>query len=124
MFEQKPSTVFRGVAVISIAVAITAALLALVLNQRCQSQFKDTLIVYPGAELVSEAYPFLAQQRVELYSVDTPEVVSEWYASQRAAAMRERVVSGDFSELPPENWIISPAVGRSGSTIVLAEVCP
>lgn len=124
MIRRDHRSIFAGVGVITLAVIITAALLATFLNSRCQSYFRDTLILYPGAELVAEEYPFLARQRVELYSPDAPETVQAWYAAQRAAQMREQVTSGDFSQPVPENWVIEAAENRSGSVITLSQQCP
>jgi hypothetical protein len=124
MDKKASRNIFAGVGVIILAVIVTTGLLATFLNHRCQSRFRESLAFYPGAEIVVEESPFLAMQRVELYSADPPETVQAWYTSRRAAAMRARVESGDFSELPPENWIIEPAVDRAGSTITLSEVCP
>ena len=124
MIRRDNRSILAGVGMITLAVIVTSALLAAFLNNRCQSQFRDALWIYPGAEIVVEDYPFLAQQRVELRSADAPETVAAWYASQRAAAMREQVVSGTVRELPPENWIVEAAPDSNGSVISLAQMCP
>lgn len=38
--------------------------------------------------------------------------------------MREQVVSGTVSALPPENWIVAAAPDGNGSVITLAQMCP
>lgn len=124
MIRRDNRSVLAGVGMITLAVIITSALLAAFLNNRCQSQFRDALVMYPGAEMVVEEYPFLALQRVELYSPDALDRVAAWYVSERAAAMRERVVSGRVGELPPENWIIEAAPDGNGSLITMAQMCP
>ncbi len=124
MIRRDNRGILAGVGMITLAVIVTAALLAAFLNNRCQSQFRDALLIYPGAEIVVEDYPFLAQQRVELRSADAPETVEAWYTSQRAAALREQVVSGNVSVLPSENWIIEAAPDGNGSVIRLAQMCP
>ncbi len=124
MIRRDNRGILAGVGMITLAVIVTSGLLAAFLNNRCQSQFRDALALYPGAEIVVEDYPFLAQQRVELRSADAPETVEAWYTSQRAAAMRERVVSGNVSVLPSENWIIEAAPDGNGSVITLAQMCP
>ncbi len=124
MIGQNRRSVFAGIGMITIAVIVTAGLLATFLNQRCQSNFRATLSIYPDAEIVTEAYPFLALQRVILHSADSVEMVSAWYRSERAAAMREAVTGGTVSSLPPENWVIEAAQDREGSVITISETCP
>lgn len=127
MLEQEPRSqrsIIAGVGVIALSVIITAGLLAAFLNNRCQTQFRDSLSFYPNAEIVSEAYPFLATQRVELHSADSPQDIEAWYMSQQAAAMRERVESGDFSQTSAQNWLVVADSERGGSLITFTEQCP
>lgn len=118
--------VFAGVGVIIAAVIVTVSAVAVIVNTRCTNAFWDTARVYPGAALVESESTFLGLQRAVYHTDDAPETVEAWYTQERAAALREGVTSGDFSEVPPadnDRWI-TPDTANGGSLITFAATCP
>ncbi|MCC6805121.1 MAG: hypothetical protein IT319_19735 [Anaerolineae bacterium] len=118
--------VFAGVGVIIVAVIVTVGAVAVILNTRCTNTFWDVARVYPGAALVESESTFLGLQRAVYHTDDAPETVESWYAQQRAAALREGVTSGDFSEVPEANpgRVITADTTNGGSLITFAATCP
>ncbi len=118
--------VFAGVGVIIVAVIVSVSALATVVYTRCTNTFWDTAQVYPGAELIESDSTFLGLQRAVYHTDDAPETVEAWYAQQRAAALREGVTSGDFSEVPAErnDRVIAADAANGGSLITFAATCP
>lgn len=121
-WDRQSRSVFAGFVPILIAVVFTVSTVAVLLNNRCQTLFRQAILVYPNAELVTEEWTFLARQRMVWSTQDSPEAVASWYRQARAQAMRQAVITHNFSNLPSENWII--AESEMGTTISFTTVCP
>ncbi len=124
MFKRDKRSILSGLGIITLLVILSTSGAAVLLNNRCQADFRESLVVYPGAEMVLEEYPFLSTQRVIYHTADAPDAVEAWYEQYVAELSRSAVVSGDFSEMPAENWLIEPAQEREGSQIILFTTCP
>jgi hypothetical protein len=116
-------TVFGGVGVIIVAVAVTFMGLALFLQNRCVTNFNDGIFEYPNAEIVQQESAFLGVQRVVYATDDPPADVESWYAQQRASLQRQAVESGDFSNIPQDAWLIVPNESN-GTHIIFETTCP
>lgn len=116
--------IFAGLGVVTLLTVLMVVGLSLFLQQRCYSNFWDNLVVYPGAERVSEESAFLGVQRVVYHSPDAPATVERWYMSRNAAQMRDGVVSGDFRNVERLNWFVEPDMERGGSLIQAKTTCP
>jgi hypothetical protein len=116
--------ILSGLGVVTLLTVLMVVGLSLFLQARCSSLFWDNLVVYPGAERVSEESVFLGVQRVVYHSPDAPATVERWYTTQNAAQMRDAVVSGDFSNTARLNWIVEPDDARGGSLIEAKTTCP
>lgn len=112
-----------GLPIIIVLVIISTSAVAITMNQRCQDRFITQARVYPGAGLVESRHDFLGQQRLVYATGDAPEQVEQWYSQAYAALMREAVVSGDFSNLPSEEWLVE-ADESGGSRVLLMTFCP
>lgn len=123
IYRQKRG-IFAGLGVITLLTIVVVIGLALFLQQRCASQFWDTMLVYPGAERIEEEAVFLGVQRVVYHSPDAPATVERWYMAQNAAQMREGVVSGDFTNVERQNWVVEPDMERGGSLMWTQVTCP
>lgn len=117
-------SILSGLGVVTLLTALMVVGLSLLLQQRCASLFWDNLVVYPGAERVSEESVFLGVQRVVYHSADAPGTVERWYVSRNAAQMRDGVVSGDFRNVERLNWFVEPDTERGGSLIQAKTTCP
>lgn len=118
--------IFAGLGVIILAVIVTVSALTIVVNTRCTNAFWDPARLYPGAELVESDSTFLGLQRAVYHTDDSPSTVEAWYTQQRAAAMREGVISGDFTEVPAVDpgRVITADTTNGGSLITFAATCP
>ncbi len=116
--------IFSGLAVVTLMTVLAVVAFALFLQQRCVSNFRDALVVYPGAELIEEESVFLGAQRVVYHSADAPEEIEQSITTQYAARMRDAVVSGDFSNTERQNWLIEPDAERGGSLLTMQTTCP
>ena len=112
MFKRDKRSILSGLGIVVLLVILSTGGAAALLNNRCQTDFRDSLVVYPGAEMVLEEYPFLSTQRVVYHTADAPDAVEAWYGAYSAELKRNAVVSGDFSDMPVENWLIEPAQDR------------
>lgn len=115
-------SIFSGFPLIIVAVIVTAAALALFLNNRCASMFRSAILLYPNAELAEEEATFLGLHRVIYTTPDSPAQVEEWYRQQWVASMRQAVTSGDFRSTQAQNWII--AAEGDQTLITFATTCP
>lgn len=113
--------IFSGVPLIIAAVLLSTGGLALALNESCKANFRASLLIYPNAALVREESEFLGAQRALYRTHDPLSRVRSWYQRQRAGAMRRAVVSGDFSHVPPERWVITADGG--GTLIAFSASC-
>jgi hypothetical protein len=116
---------FAGIPVILALVAGSTLLMLLFLNNRFVASVAECRTYYPDAEIVSEEQPYFLQPfgslATELYSPDAPQTVTDWYNQTYAAGMRSAMAEGDFSNVAPINWEITPA-GDGGSRIIV--LCP
>lgn len=115
--------IFSGFWVIVLAVIVTFGLFSTVLYTRCQNAFRESALAYPGADTVENQATFMAMQRIVMTTTDDPNTVERYYVQQRNSRMRQAVVTGVFSDLPDDNWLIQPLDG-GGSRITFAENCP
>lgn len=112
-----------GLPIIILLVILSTGAFATYLNQRCQDRFLSQVRVYPGAALVESQHEFLGLQRLVYATGAAPEQVEQWYSQAYAAMMRAAVISGDFSSLPSEDWLVE-ADGNGGSRVLLMTFCP
>jgi len=112
-----------GLPIIILLVIVSTSAAAIYMNQRCQDHFLSQARVYPGAALVESQHEFLGLQRLVYATGAAPEQVEQWYSQEYAAMMREAVISGDFSNLPSEDWLVETD-GNGGSRVLLMTFCP
>ncbi|HYO89707.1 MAG TPA: hypothetical protein VER79_13745 [Candidatus Limnocylindrales bacterium] len=114
---------FAGIPVILVLVAGSVFLMLLFLNSRFVASVNDCRDYYPGAQVISEEQPYFLQPFGELasnlYSPDAPEVVTEWFNRSYGSAMRSAIEAGDFTDVAPINWSVTPAEDGGSHILVL-----
>lgn len=116
---------FAGVPLIILLVAVSIIVLLIFLNARFLSAVNACRHYYPNATIVAEQQPYFLQPfghlTTDLTSNDGPDRVTSWYNQQYGAVMRSAVEQGDFSQVTPVTWSVSP--GNDGGSQIFM-LCP
>lgn len=119
---QSGRSIFAGFIPITLAVIVMIGSLSLYLQNKCVSNFNESIILYPDAELIHQEAVFLGMQRMVYRTTDSPVEVEGWLNQQRSTALRNAVQSGNFSEVPPNAWQLY--ADNNATNIIFEAMCP
>jgi hypothetical protein len=116
---------FAGVPLVIGLVIVSILVLLVVLNARFMQNVAECRVYYPNATLVAEQQPYFLQPfgqlTSDLTSPDRPDTVTSWYNQHYGEIMRSAVEEGDFSQVTPITWSVSP--GEDGGSRIFM-LCP